>query len=57
MKSKRTPTNSSNGKQRAVRMRDVADRAGCGMMTVSRVLNGTAHVTDKTSARVYKARA
>lgn len=36
-------------------MRDVADRAGCGMMTVSRVLNGTARVTEKTSARVYKA--
>ena len=36
-------------------MRDVANRAGCGMMTVSRVLNGTAHVTDETSARVYRA--
>ena len=36
-------------------MRDVADRAGVGMMTVSRVLNGTAHVSDKTSARVYRA--
>ncbi len=41
--------------QRAVRMRDVADRAGVGMMTVSRVLNGTAHVSDKTSARVDRA--
>jgi LacI family transcriptional regulator len=36
-------------------MRDVADRAGVGMMTVSRVLNGTARVTEKTSARVYRA--
>jgi LacI family transcriptional regulator len=36
-------------------MRDVADRAGVGMMTVSRVLNGTAHVTDETSARVSRA--
>jgi len=36
-------------------MRDVANRAGVGMMTVSRVLNGTAHVTDETSARVYRA--
>lgn len=40
---------------RAVRMRDVANRAGVGMMTVSRVLNGSAHVTDETSARVYRA--
>src|SRR5579884_2950884 len=40
---------------RPVRMRDVAERAGVGMMTVSRVLNGTAHVTDGTSARVYRA--
>jgi LacI family transcriptional regulator len=36
-------------------MRDVADRAGVGVMTVSRVLNGTAHVADDTSARVYRA--
>ncbi|HEV2577247.1 MAG TPA: LacI family DNA-binding transcriptional regulator [Acidobacteriaceae bacterium] len=36
-------------------MRDVAERAGVGMMTVSRVLNGTAHVADDTSARVYRA--
>jgi LacI family transcriptional regulator len=36
-------------------MRDVADRAGVGMMTVSRVLNGTARVSDKTSARVDRA--
>ena len=43
----------SNG--RPVRMRDVADRAGVGVMTVSRVLNGTAHVADETSARVYRA--
>ena len=40
---------------RPVRMRDVAERAGVGMMTVSRVLNGTAHVADGTSARVYRA--
>jgi len=43
----------SNG--RPVRMRDVAERAGVGVMTVSRVLNGTAHVADETSARVYRA--
>jgi LacI family transcriptional regulator len=36
-------------------MRDVAERAGVGMMTVSRVLNGTARVADDTSARVYQA--
>ena len=36
-------------------MRDVAERAGVGIMTVSRVLNGTAHVADDTSARVYRA--
>jgi LacI family transcriptional regulator len=36
-------------------MRDVADRAGVGMMTVSRVLNGTARVTKETSARVDRA--
>lgn len=36
-------------------MRDVADRAGVGVMTVSRVLNGTARVSDKTSARVQRA--
>lgn len=40
---------------RPVRMRDVAERAGVGVMTVSRVLNGTAHVADETSARVYLA--
>ncbi|HEX5283467.1 MAG TPA: LacI family DNA-binding transcriptional regulator [Bryocella sp.] len=53
MKSKRPST--PEVKQRAVRMRDVAERAGVGMMTVSRVLNGTAHVADDTSARVYEA--
>ncbi len=36
-------------------MRDVAERAGVGVMTVSRVLNGTAHVAEDTSARVYEA--
>jgi LacI family transcriptional regulator len=36
-------------------MRDVADRAGVGMMTVSRVLNGTARVSEETSRRVYSA--
>ena len=55
MKSKRTSNSSTNGKPRAVRMRDVADRASVGMMTVSRVLNGTARVSEETSARVYKA--
>ncbi len=56
MKAKR-PSHSKtpDATQRAVRMRDVANRAGVGMMTVSRVLNGTAHVTEKTSARVSRA--
>lgn len=36
-------------------MRDVADLAGVGTMTVSRVLNGTAHVSEETSRRVYQA--
>jgi len=58
MKSKRSSTKASNpseGKQRAVRMRDVADRAGVGVMTVSRVLSGSARVADLTSARVSRA--
>ena len=55
MKAKRPSANLSSAKHRAPRMRDVANRAGVGMMTVSRVLNGTAHVTDETSARVYRA--
>ena len=36
-------------------MRDVADRAGVGAMTVSRVLNNTAPVSKETTARVYRA--
>lgn len=40
---------------RTVRMRDVAERAGVGMMTVSRVLNDTAHVREETRDRVYRA--
>jgi LacI family transcriptional regulator len=36
-------------------MRDVAERAGVGVMTVSRVLNGTAHVREETRDRVYRA--
>src|SRR5579875_3845684 len=36
-------------------MRDVAERAGVGMMTVSRVLNGTAQVREETKERVYRA--
>ena len=56
MKAKRPSTESHPAPStRAVRMRDVADRAGVGMMTVSRVLNGTARVTDETSARVSRA--
>jgi LacI family transcriptional regulator len=55
-----SPRPSSNGNSnstgsRVVRMRDVAERAGVGMMTVSRVLNGTARVTEETQARVYRA--
>jgi LacI family transcriptional regulator len=47
--------NPANPSARTVRMRDVAERAGVGMMTVSRVLNGTAHVREETQARVYQA--
>lgn len=36
-------------------MRDVAELAGVGTMTVSRVLNGTARVAEETSRRVYEA--
>ncbi len=36
-------------------MQDVAKLAGVGTMTVSRVLNGTAHVSEETSQRVYEA--
>ena len=36
-------------------MREVAELAGVGTMTVSRVLNGTARVAEETSRRVYKA--
>jgi LacI family transcriptional regulator len=36
-------------------MRDVAELAGVGTMTVSRVLNGTVHVTEETSRRVFRA--
>ena len=40
---------------RMVRMRDVADLAGVGTMTVSRVLNRTAPVSEETSTRVFQA--
>lgn len=50
-----THLSTSDPSPRPVRMRDVAERAGVGVMTVSRVLNGTAHVADDTSARVYRA--
>ena len=36
-------------------MREVADLAGVGTMTVSRVLNGTARVSEDTARRVYLA--
>jgi LacI family transcriptional regulator len=36
-------------------MNDVARVAGVGTMTVSRVLNGSANVTEETSKRVYRA--
>src|ERR1700761_6504325 len=36
-------------------MRDVAAMAGVGTMTDSRVINGTAHVTEDTSKRVFDA--
>jgi LacI family transcriptional regulator len=36
-------------------MNDVARIAGVGTVTVSRVLNGAAHVSDETAARVYRA--
>jgi LacI family transcriptional regulator len=34
-------------------MRDVAALAGVGTMTVSRVINGSAHVTEDTRSRVF----
>ena len=40
---------------RSARMQDVAKLAGVGTMTVSRVLNGTARVSEETSRRVYAA--
>lgn len=40
---------------RMVRMRDVAQLAGVGTMTVSRVLNRTAPVAEETSIRVFQA--
>ena len=50
------PLNGSRAAVRApVRMRDVAELAGVGIMTVSRVLNGSARVTDETSRRVNQA--
>ena len=36
-------------------MRDVADLAGVGTMTVSRVINGNSHVTEETRRRVLEA--
>lgn len=36
-------------------MRDVAALAGVGTMTVSRVINGSAHVTEETRKRVFDA--
>lgn len=48
-------SNPANSPARTIRMRDVAERAGVGMMTVSRVLNGTAHVREETRDRVYRA--
>jgi LacI family transcriptional regulator len=40
---------------RKATMNDVARAAGVGTMTVSRVLNGSAHVSNDTAERVYKA--
>ncbi len=40
---------------RKARMRDVAKMAGVGTMTVSRVLNSSAQVSDETKERVYSA--
>jgi LacI family transcriptional regulator len=48
-------SNPAKPPERTVIMRDVAERAGVGMMTVSRVLNGTAHVREETRERVYRA--
>lgn len=47
------PTREQTG--RMVRMRDVAELAGVGTMTVSRVLNRTAPVSEGTSIRVFQA--
>lgn len=40
---------------RPARMRDVAELAGVGTMTVSRVINGKLHVTEETRKRVFEA--
>ena len=40
---------------RPARMRDVAELAGVGTMTVSRVINGNLHVTEETRRRVFEA--
>ena len=54
-KSGKLPLQSEVRTTRPVRMRDVAEMAGVGTMTVSRVLNGTARVTEETASRVYSA--
>ena len=41
--------------ERKPTMNDVARVAGVGTMTVSRVLNGSANVTEETAERVYRA--
>src|SRR6201996_5056758 len=41
--------------ERKPTMNDVARVAGVGTMTVSRVLNGSANVTEETAKRVYRA--
>jgi len=41
--------------EHTAKIRDVAARAGVGVATVSRVLNGRAHVSDETRARVLEA--
>src|SRR5258708_1853965 len=50
------PTSQLEGRRaRPPNIRDIARRAGVGVGTVSRVLNGGARVSDETEARVHAA--
>ncbi len=53
--SKKTGNSTTSATSRNVRMRDVAELAGVGTMTVSRVMSGSVRVTEETTSRVYRA--